>query len=457
MFLQSNLFSNNKKRKVINEEIFEKVKRLKAGKERKQKILMEMQKYRVDLPTSILKAKEFRGLYKSQKSWMTEIMEQRLKRKGIEDEELIEFLLSSTSGISTRQNPLGTTRFPLNVARTLYWLYTEEGDLIADPFAGHGDRMEAAIQMNRRYVGWDISKNMIQEINQRLSEYPEEKRKLVKIVHGDSRLFELDEECDYVLTSPPYWCLTPDTLIVTRDGLKPISEIKEGEYVLTHKGRFRKVTKVMKRLISEPILEIRVYGCNVPLRITKEHKVFAIRLDFKSNHKPKFIPAEDLRIGDLICLPNELITHPITEIKETNYTGWVYNLEVEEDNSYTTICGTVHNCIEYYGDEPEQLGNCETYERFLLELKRIFKRVVNYLKPGKFITINVNDFRYMGKFYLYHVDVINILQDLGLEIYDIGVIQLSELPITHPFVAQYKERKYLMKMHEYLITARKPK
>jgi DNA modification methylase len=291
---------------------------MKEGKERRLKVLQELEKYGIDLPTSILKAKELKGGYKSQKQWITEILKKRYEKKGVKDEGLLDFLLSSTSNISVRQTPLGTSRFPLNVARTLYWLYTEEGDLIADPFAGHGDRMEAAIQMNRRYVGWDLSKNMIQEIRQRLSEYPEEKQKLAKIIHGDSRLFELDEECDYVLTSPPYWC------------------------------------------------------------------------------------------------------------------------------------------IEWYGDEPEQLGNCETYERFLIELKRIFKRVVKYLKPGKFITINVNDFRYKGKFYLYHVDVINILQDLGLEIHDIGIMQMSELPITHPFIVQYKERKYLMKQHEYLITAKKP-
>ena len=36
---------------------------------------------------------------------------------------------------------------------------------------------------------------------------------------------------------------------------------------------------------------------------------------------------------------------PIKEIKKFNYKGFVYNLEVEEDNSYVTSSATVHNCM----------------------------------------------------------------------------------------------------------------
>ena len=42
-------------------------------------------------------------------------------------------------------------------------------------------------------------------------------------------------------------CLDPKVNLITEDGKKPINKIKVGDYVLTHKNRFRKVTKIFKR------------------------------------------------------------------------------------------------------------------------------------------------------------------------------------------------------------------
>ena len=38
-------------------------------------------------------------------------------------------------------------------------------------------------------------------------------------------------------------CISGDTLIYTRDGLKPMANIVEGDMVMTHMGRFRRVIK----------------------------------------------------------------------------------------------------------------------------------------------------------------------------------------------------------------------
>src|SRR6266700_3549129 len=43
------------------------------------------------------------------------------------------------------------------------------------------------------------------------------------------------------------FCLTPETLIQTADGLKPIVEVRVGDLVLTHLGRYRRVTQVLTR------------------------------------------------------------------------------------------------------------------------------------------------------------------------------------------------------------------
>src|SRR5438309_5633811 len=55
-------------------------------------------------------------------------------------------------------------------------------------------------------------------------------------------------------------CLLPGTPIVTRGGSKPIEEIEVGDEVLTHRGRFRRVTKTMSRQHKGEIYGLRLGG-----------------------------------------------------------------------------------------------------------------------------------------------------------------------------------------------------
>jgi hypothetical protein len=66
-------------------------------------------------------------------------------------------------------------------------------------------------------------------------------------------------------------CLHPDQEIVTDTGIKKIVDVKLEDFVLTHKGRFRKVNKLTVRPVSENILEIKTYGHNQPILVTDNH------------------------------------------------------------------------------------------------------------------------------------------------------------------------------------------
>jgi len=68
-------------------------------------------------------------------------------------------------------------------------------------------------------------------------------------------------------------CVPPDTLILAKNGFKPICEVKEGELVLTHKGRFKKVTKLYKRYYEGKLIKISVFGGFKPLLCTPEHPI----------------------------------------------------------------------------------------------------------------------------------------------------------------------------------------
>lgn len=70
-------------------------------------------------------------------------------------------------------------------------------------------------------------------------------------------------------------CVAPGTLIHTIRGYKPICELKAGDLILTHKGRYRRVRGVSVRKHKGPIHRISVIGMGSIL-ITSEHPVYGI-------------------------------------------------------------------------------------------------------------------------------------------------------------------------------------
>ncbi|WP_240912166.1 DEAD/DEAH box helicase [Thermococcus sp. LS2] len=79
-----------------------------------------------------------------------------------------------------------------------------------------------------------------------------------------------------VLTATPTLCMHPDTLVITRYGVKKVSELKRGDFVLTHTGEFKQVIMPLKRQHKGKLLVIKAFG-TVPIKITPEHKVFVIK------------------------------------------------------------------------------------------------------------------------------------------------------------------------------------
>ena len=68
-------------------------------------------------------------------------------------------------------------------------------------------------------------------------------------------------------------CLLAGQPIVTREGVTPIENVTVGDWVLTHKGRFRQVTKVMTRPYRGRGYEIHLSQGGKPLVLTEEHPI----------------------------------------------------------------------------------------------------------------------------------------------------------------------------------------
>jgi len=93
-------------------------------------------------------------------------------------------------------------------------------------------------------------------------------------------------------------CLPEGSPIITKTGLCAIEAVKEGDEVLTHRGRFRRVTKTMKRPYVGSLCSIQIYGQSDPLRLTPEHPVYVRR------GLGEFLEADKIVKGDTVLKPS---------------------------------------------------------------------------------------------------------------------------------------------------------
>jgi len=109
-------------------------------------------------------------------------------------------------------------------------------------------------------------------------------------------------------------CIPEGYHIYTNDGIKDISEVKEGDYVLSHNGTFDKVIKTFKRQHNGEIIVITPKVIKFPIKLTPEHPVLACRFKMKGkkphyqrvkseNWQLEWIEAKNLKKGDYVVFP----------------------------------------------------------------------------------------------------------------------------------------------------------
>ena len=83
--------------------------------------------------------------------------------------------------------------------------------------------------------------------------------------------WSIDEPIDLICGGTP--CFPADTPIITSQGIKPIEQVSVGDYVWTHKHRWRKVLAVGNK--QADTIKVKGYSCNQGLETTKEHPIYA--------------------------------------------------------------------------------------------------------------------------------------------------------------------------------------
>lgn len=177
------------------------------------------------------------------------------------------------------------------------------------------------------------------------------------IDNGNNIGRKADELLPTIAPIHPYCFNSSATKILTSKGWKNISEIKIGDLVLTHKSRFRKVTNVIKHDYNGEDLYNLYYS--FPSRFGKHVKCRKVKY-ITGNHpvltQRGWKQVDELEIKDTLyiqglrcdkCGNFNLIgvkLHAIKKIKKNSKCDYLYNLSVEEDESYVADGIIVHNC-----------------------------------------------------------------------------------------------------------------
>ena len=134
-------------------------------------------------------------------------------------------------------------------------------------------------------------------------------------------------------------CFPAGTLVMTDRGYIPIEEVTTDDRVLTHRGRWRRVTAVGNRMSDTIVLTDGLHN----IECTPNHPIYSQNIS--SREGADWTPACDMLHKNWAHIGNDAITwHEVTEIKSGTTNVRVYNMSVEEDESYTANRIIVHNC-----------------------------------------------------------------------------------------------------------------
>lgn len=131
------------------------------------------------------------------------------------------------------------------------------------------------------------------------SEIDKYANKAYEILYGHSTVGDItkvaaEDVPDHDLLVGGFPCFPAGQRVITKNGFKNIEDIKAGDYVLTHKGRYRKVITPMDKMYNGAIYEIIVKYYRLPIKVTSEHPFYT---------KRGWVDAKNLTVNDYVGFP----------------------------------------------------------------------------------------------------------------------------------------------------------
>jgi len=107
-----------------------------------------------------------------------------------------------------------------------------------------------------------------------------------------------------------------------------------------------------------------------------------------------------------------------------------------------------------YTNKIQDIGNIESYEEFIIELKKIMIEVAKTIRENRYCVLVVMDIRKGSKFYPFHSDVVKIMETIGFTFEDLLIWDRQKeynncKPLGYPY-------KFIVnKVHEYILIFKK--
>ena len=160
-----------------------------------------------------------------------------------------------------------------------------------------------------------------------------------------------------VLTRTGRGCFTSDALVVTKESLKTIDKVVVGDIVVTDDGKWNKVIDTMEYTIDEDMIEFtyQLQGSTYKKyknQCTTDHKILIHR-----NSENIYIPASELKVGDLLCSPmikndNEVNEDIVIDLNNYNFDNYEY------DDNYIYERFASSTGYEYSPRQLDSMGIC---------------------------------------------------------------------------------------------------
>ena len=112
--------------------------------------------------------------------------------------------------------------------------------------------------------------------------------------------------------------------------------------------------------------------------------------------------------------------------------------------------------VRHYGQEVDDLGKISDYAGFMTQLSHIFNLVYDVMKPGAYCCVVVMDIRKKNRFYPFHSDLADEMQDLGF-IYDDLIIWDRRHEYNNMRPLGYPSVFRVNKAHEFILIFQRPK
>ena len=200
----------------------------------------------------------------------------------------------------------------------------------------------------------------------------------------DISKWDKDIEVDFIMHGSP--CFVAGTKIKTIDGFKNIEDIQVEDMVLTHTNTYQKVLKVGHNE-NKQIWELKSEDSDNITLVTGNHPFYIYTNE--GNYKWKEI--QYVTKSDKLCkiINNDIKHFAVISLTLTETYTTVYNIEVENDNSYTANGYIVHNCQDFSIASNQEGGDEGSGTRSSLMYETL--RIVDKLKPKYVMWENVKN------------------------------------------------------------------